>query len=245
MTQIAQLSEAEIEDRFQVSGTRPVAFMLAGFAKERDQFSVQFEGQIFLSTLLGVDIEKGRLILDCSGSPDLNRRFRDADRATFVGRPGGIHVQFSTGGPVEINYQGAKAFSVALPKFLVRLQRRDSFRIETPRVRPLELLGYLPDGKLLRLPAHDISVAGIGVTAAELPLGLASGMVLVNCHLQLPEESKDLFFSAMVAHMTEFESRQGAMHWRLGLSFVALPVSEEARIQRYIVRVERDRHELS
>lgn len=245
MTQIAQLSEAEIEDRFQVSGTRPVAFMLTGFAKERDQFSIQFDGQVFLTTLLGVDLDKGRLIVDCSGSNDLNRRFREADRATFVGRPGGIHVQFSTGGPQEINYQGGKAFSVALPKFLVRLQRRDSFRIETPRARPLELFGYLPDGKLIKLPAHDISVAGVGVTATDIPVGMATGMVLKKCHMHLPEESKDLFFDAMVAHMTEFEGRLGAMHWRIGLHFVDLPSSEEARIQRYIARVERERHELS
>lgn len=245
MTLIAQLSEVEIGERFHVKGTRPVAFMLAGFAKERDQFSVQFEGQTFLSTLLGVDLKKGRLILDCSGSNELNLRFRNATRATFVGRPNGIHVQFSTGAPQEIDYQGAKAFSVALPKFLVRLQRRESFRIETPRIRPLELYGYLPDGKLIKLPSHDISVAGIGVTTPELPVGLAVGIVLNNCHLQLSEEGKDLFFSATVVHMTELESRLGTRHWRIGLSFVALPIGDEARIQRYIVHVERERHELS
>jgi c-di-GMP-binding flagellar brake protein YcgR len=245
MTQIAQLSEAEIENRFQVSGARPVAFMLAGFAKDRDQFSVQFEGQVFLTTLLAVDVDKARLIIDCSGSNDLNRRFREANRATFVGRPGGIHVQFSTGGPQEINYQGGKAFSVALPKFLVRMQRRDSFRIETPRARPLELFGYLPDGKLVKLPVHDISVAGLGVTVPEVPQDLVAGIALKNCHLQLPEESKDLFFNATVAHMTEYEGRLGAKNWRVGLHFVDLPSGEEARIQRYIARVERERHELS
>ena len=55
------------------------------------------------------------------------------------------------------------AFAVPLPKFIVRLQRRDAFRIETPRIRPLEFFGRLPDGRLLKLPAHDISVAGIGL----------------------------------------------------------------------------------
>ena len=34
MSQIAQLSEAEIEERFHITGTRPVAFMLAGLTKE-------------------------------------------------------------------------------------------------------------------------------------------------------------------------------------------------------------------
>ena len=241
MTQIAQLSEAEIDDRFQISGTRPVAFMLAGFARER----VQFDGQTFLSALLGVDVDKARLILDCSGSPDLNRRFREADRATLVGRPGGIHVQFSIGGPQEINFQGAKAFSVPLPKFLVRLQRRDAFRIETPRVRPLEVLGRLPEGQLLKLPAHDVSVAGAGVSSAELPNALAAGMLLPNCHMQLPDDSKPLYFGAMVAHITEFESRLGALHWRIGLRFVSLQADDEAHIQRYIARIERERHELS
>ncbi len=245
MTQIAQLSEAEIEDRFHVGGTRPVAFMLAGFAREREQFSVHFEGQTFLSTLLGVDVDKGRLIIDCSGSNDLNRRFLDASRTTFVGRPGGIHVQFSSGAPKEIKYQGGKAFSVALPKFLVRLQRRESFRIETPRIRPLELFGRLPGGQLLKFPVHDISVAGLGVTAADLPSGLATGMVLSNCHLLFPEESRELFFSAMVAHMTESESRLGARQWRIGLRLIDLPAGDEARIQRYIARIERERHELS
>lgn len=245
MTQIAQLSEAEIDDRFQISGTRPVAFMLAGFAKEREQFSVQFDGQTFLSALLGVDVDQARLILDCSGSPDLNRRFREADRATLVGRPGGIHVQFSIGGPQEINFQGAKAFSVPLPKFLVRLQRRDAFRIETPRVRPLEVLGRLPEGQLLKLPAHDVSVAGAGVSSAEPPNALAAGMLLPNCHMQLPDDSKPLYFGAMVAHITEFESRLGALHWRIGLRFVSLQADDEAHIQRYIARIERERHELS
>lgn len=245
MTQIAQLSEAEIDDRFQISGTRPVAFMLAGFAREREQFSVQFDGQTFLSALLGVDVDQARLILDCSGSPDLNRRFREADRATLVGRPGGIHVQFSIGGPQEINFQGAKAFSVPLPKFLVRLQRRDAFRIETPRVRPLEVLGRLPEGQLLKLPAHDVSVAGAGVSSAEPPNALAAGMLLPNCHMQLPDDSKPLYFGAMVAHITEFESRLGALHWRIGLRFVSLQADDEAHIQRYIARIERERHELS
>ena len=40
MSQIAQLSEAEIEERFHIAGARPVAFMLAGFATVIINFAI-------------------------------------------------------------------------------------------------------------------------------------------------------------------------------------------------------------
>ncbi len=247
MSQIAQLSEAEIEERFHIAGARPVAFMLAGFAKENDQFSVMFQAgqEMFLTTLLAVKPEKGLFIFDCSGSAETNRKLLASEKNVFVGRPGGIRVQFTTGAVSELIYAGSKAFSVALPKFLVRLQRRDFFRIATPRAKPLQFFGRLPEGISLQLSLHDISVAGAGLTAASLPDGLASGQVLENCHFSLPGDDRDLFFDATLNHMSEHEARSGVRHWRLGLAFKKLPVNDENRIQRYIGRLERERHELA
>lgn len=246
MSQIAELTEAEIEARFHVVGTLPVAFMLTGFARERDPFSVQFGGgqEMFLTTLLAVEPHSGVLIFDCSGSEETNHKFLASERNVFVGRPAGIHVQFVTGAPREVKYEGGRAFAVGVPKHLVRLQRREYFRIETPRVRPLQFFGRLPGGGLLNLPAHDISVAGIGLTAGSPPAGPEIGMALENCHCALPEDEQDLFFRATVRHITARESRGGVQQWRIGLHFADLPGNAENRIQRYIARVERERHEL-
>jgi hypothetical protein len=68
-----------------------------------------------------------------------------SEKNVFVGRPGGIRVQFTTGAVSELIYAGSKAFAVALPKFVVRLQRRDFFRIATPRAKPLQFFGRLPE----------------------------------------------------------------------------------------------------
>lgn len=247
MSQIAQLSEAEIEERFHVTGARPVAFMLAGFAKENEQFSVMFQAghEMFLTTLLAVKPDKGLFIFDCSGSAETNRKLLASEKNVFVGWPGGIRVQFTTGAVSEVVYTGSKAFSVALPKFVVRLQRRDFFRIATPRAKPLQFFGRLPGGASLKFSMHDISVAGAGVTAENLPDGLASGQALENCHFSLPGDDRDLFFDATLNHMSEHEARSGVRHWRLGLAFKKLPVNDENRIQRYIGRLERERHELA
>lgn len=247
MSQIAQLSAAEIEERFHVTGSRPVAFMLAGFARDKESFSVHFNAgkEMFLTTLLAAQPDKGLLIFDCSGSQDTNRRFLQSESSTVVGRPGGIHVQFSLGPAREVSFQGGKAFAVALPNPLVRLQRRESFRIDTPRIRPLQFYGQLPGAGLLVLPAHDISVAGIGVLAQALPEGLSPGLVLQRCHFSLPQDEHDLSLSATVRHITEQEGRSGGVQWRLGLSFNDLSQAAEARIQRYITHLERERHELA
>lgn len=247
MSQIAQLSEAEIEDRFHIVGARQVAFLLADYVRATTSFSVQFQGGngLFLTTLLAVNAQKGELVFDCSGSVDANRAFLQSDHSTFIGRPDGIHVQFSIGRAQETLLGGAKAFVARLPERIVRLQRREAFRIETPRLRPLQFFSRLPGGALLNLPVHDISVSGIGLNAQELPDSLVLGMTLDNCHFALPDDAQELFFSATLRRIAEIESRTGARQWRIGLEFNKLRPADESRIQRYIVRIERERHELS
>ena len=247
MNQIDILLEATIDPRFQTNGARPVAFMLAGFAREGEQFSVVYNAgaEMFLTTLITVDASKGILTFDCSGSQEANRGLLKSERNVFVGKPGGVLVQFTVGSVTEVMFGGSKAFSVTLPKMLIRLQRREYFRIETPRVKPLQFFGRLPSGQLLSLPAHDISVAGIGLTAAILPEGLEFGLVLENCRFVLPDESTDLFFTATLRHLSEFELRAGVHQWRVGLQFNRLSGNDENRIQRYIGKLERERHELA
>lgn len=246
MSQIAQLSEAEIEERFYVTGRTAIPFTLAGYAEHKESFSVQFAGgsEHFLTILLAVQPENGCLIIDCSGSPEINRRFPESQRNVFLARPGGIHVQFTSGQAREITFQGARAFAVPLPKFIVRLQRREFFRIETPLAHPLQFRARLPDGQLMTLPAYDLSVASIGLSAGS-DNGLAPAVLLPNCRFALPAEAHDVFVQAVVRHVTVFERRAGMTQWRIGLQFVDLPRADERRIQRYIAQVELRRRELS
>jgi c-di-GMP-binding flagellar brake protein YcgR len=220
--------------------------MLSGFSRENEQFSVVYNRgtEMFLSTLVAVDSKNGRLIFDYSGSIETNKGVLASEQLVFVGRPGGITVQFTCGQATEIMYEGSKAFSAPMPKLIIRMQRREFFRISTPRIRPLMFFGRLPDGTLLNLPAHDISVAGIGLDAATLPDGLEFGLVLSNCRLTLPDDSNDLFFSAALRHLRDHEVRSGVHQWRIGLQFNNMSGADESRVQRYIAKLERERNDL-
>lgn len=244
--QLTQLSEAEIEGRFFVSGRQPVAFLLASMQKAGVHFSVQFGQEIFLTSILAVSADDNRLIFDCSGSAQVNQHYLNFPRSVFMGRPDGIHVQFALGATRELVYAGAQAFASALPERVLRLQRRESFRIETPKVRPLAFFGRMADGSLLHQPVHDLSLGGLGLIAPiDLPCLPKPGERLLNCHCVLPSEERQVFFNANVRHVTNVEGRNGQRHWRIGLQFADLSASDEIILQRYIVQVERSRHELT
>lgn len=250
MSLLSDLSESEIEDRFYTQGERPVKFMLARLGEARTAFTVRIAGteQGFTTLLLGVHPEQPMFYFDCSGSRELNRHFLHAeDDLIFIGRPEGIHVQFRCESAHEVLLGGAQAFAAPLPERILRLQRRECFRISLPLSQPLQFHGRLPDGSLLSLPAHDLSLNGIGLSLTEEMAGLENGLHLSRCHLTLPGESKLLFIEdARLCHHTELPpSRTGHRHWRVGLCWGELPHADENRLQRFIARIEHERREHS
>lgn len=247
MSQIAQMSEAEIEDRFRIEGRTAIQFTLNQFVEKREKFTAVFGdgNDSFITTLLAVWPQSGRLVVDRSGSPEVNARFLRSDHVVFAARPDGVRVQFSGEHPQTVMFEGDEALAVSLPDHLVRLQRRDSFRIETPRVKPALLRGRLPGGQEVDLPLHDLSVGGCGVTASQLVDGLEVGVKLEGSRLVLPEPEKvELRLESTVRHISETGGRSGAGQWRIGLQFLDASAAAEIRIQRYIARIEHERRDL-
>ncbi len=244
MSQIAALSEDEIEERFCITAPRAIQFVLNGLIASQERFAVHIAatGEQFLTILLAVDAQQ--LIIDCSGSETFNRRFVGSSRNLFLARPEGIHLQFVTGAARTVDFGQARAFALPLPNRLVRRQRRDCFRIETPRVKPVRLQWNDDEGRLLKLAAHDVSVAGVGLSANSQS-GLQVGDRLEVCQLHLPEDEQEaLRLSAIVRHVTRLEQGLLASHWRLGLQFDELHRADERRLQRYIAFREHQRKEL-
>ncbi|HPT48635.1 MAG TPA: flagellar brake protein [Accumulibacter sp.] len=250
MSQIAELSESEIEERYYITARTAIQFTLSALANSNSAFGVLFgtaPDDHFLTVLLAVDTTIGCLIVDCCGSEEINQRFVASRRAVFLARPGGIHMQFTTGAAREIDFQGGRAFAVPLPERIIRRQRRECFRIETPRAHPLRLEACVPGGRTLTFDLHDLSVAGVGLNATHgghLEPCLETGLPVVACRLSLPGNKVDVRVQAVVRHFTALTLRSGVAGWRIGLRFAGMPHADEMRLQRYIVYREHEQHEL-
>jgi c-di-GMP-binding flagellar brake protein YcgR len=200
------------------------------------------EGQDILRTVL-LEVTSDRLILDIGADEAINRRVLAADNHYCLGQLERVHIQFLLGQFERIEYQGRPAFRAALPQEVLRLQRREYYRLSTPAARPLKCRLTLPavNGgvKVLEVNVLDISVGGVGIAFPSDELTLEVGQSIPACRIDLPEIG--IIKSALcVRHLGPYFAGNHTLQ-RAGCEFVNLPGPQKTLIQRYIIKVERER----
>ena len=173
MSQDHTLTEADL-DRHTLTSAREIVFLLDSLIEHGEPVTVLFNqgAESFLTMLLDIDDDEEELIFDWGGSEEINRRYLKAASASFLCYPDGVRVQFMVKQARAIEYGDRMAFAVALPGSLLRLQRREFFRINVPMAaQPLCSL-EIDDKQTLTLPIHGVSVEGIHFV--EAPEAFAS-----------------------------------------------------------------------
>ncbi|MCM8596744.1 flagellar brake protein [Accumulibacter sp.] len=233
--------------RYLIRARAEVVAILRLLVQRKSLISAYFNDRrsFLLTAILEVDSQAGELIIDCSRDANINRQALLADRLTMTTTLDKVKVQFVLGRLDETQSGGLPAFKAAIPAEMLRLQRREHYRLTTPISRPVKLQTTIrrPDGSALAADATllDISGGGIGLMATPLLAGLiARGAVLGNCKVTLPEEGL-LVADLGVRNRIEMTTRGGARYVRLGCQFIGLPGIRMNMVQRYIARVERER----
>lgn len=232
-------------ERCTLSGRREILFQLRSLIRQNVRVSVTFdEGrQSFLTVLISVSEDDDALYFDIGGSEETNRVFLKAERSLFATVVEGIRLQFSAKRATLAKVDGESVFAVALPKSMLRLQRREAFRLQLPSSKPY--IGRIRRGSPdeIALPLYDISVGGLGILVAEKP-AYEPLEVLDNCWIDL-RESGMLAVTLEVRYIVDKESRAGKTLWHLGLRFLKLSPLNETLIQRFMARIEAERRALS
>ena len=170
--------------------------------------------------------------------------FRDvADRCQAILTALGVDGAAGNMEGKETRFGGERVFAVPLPKSLLRLQRREVFRLALPSAKPYtcRIRRGKPDEILL--PMHDLSIGGIGIHAQQ-ELDYSPLEKLENCWLDLGDSGM-LQVTLEVRYLRPLESRSGKPLWHLGCRFVDLPPAAETQIQRFMARIEAERRALS
>lgn len=241
------LIREEDDERYFLTGRTEVLFALRELIHRGEMVTVSFNqgSDMILTTLLTVDPAHDALIFDWGGSEATNRKLLHSGRCIFVAKPDGIKIQFAADEVRESSYGDRKAFVADIPARVVRLQRRESFRVLTPLARPLMAVVSLDgEDKSLLLPVHDLSVAGLALTQHGKAAPFEAGMRLAGLRLELPEFG-DIACDADVRHVTVSDSSAATQPHRIGLRFDGLPHMMQARIQRYTVSIERARRSMT
>lgn len=239
------VSTPEDDERFDLTGHTEIVFALNDLIQRGELVTVSFNGgaDLILTTLLSVDQDDDTLVFDWGGSESVNRKLLQSGRNIFIAKPDGIKVQFVTERADETVFGDKKAFVTDLPEKLVRLQRREYYRVATPVGHPLLCRVPAQDGEPVSLPIHDLSVGGIGLTLHQATKLFEAGTALPEISVQLPEQG-EVRCAAQARHVTPVDTLAAHPIIRVGLRLEKPPHVMQARIQRYIVELERARRSL-
>lgn len=243
---VFELDQPQIYGSYILTNRREILFHLTALEQHRNLVSMYFDdgSRFMLTSLLGIDEANNRLLLDASGQPDLNEQALAANLLTLTATLDRIKIQFRLSRPRLINWRDKSAFSAPLPSNLLRLQRREFFRVATPKINPLhcKLPAKHAGGgvEVLDLPLFDISGGGLSlIGSAHLAEKFSLGELFHDCRLGIPGENV-LSVNLRVREILKLETSSGEQQMRLGCEFTALPGTRLALIERYIARLERE-----
>lgn len=241
----APLLDPQALSHYLLRDRREIVPILKSLAEKRAVLTAYIEGQeSFITSVLGLGGEDGSLILDVSPDEKVNARAAAASELIVAGQLERIRLQFSLSGLERFPYEGHPALRAALPESVLRLQRREFFRLATPVAAPpvcnIVTEGPTGERKTISVKVVDISSGGVAVIVPPAEMALTPGMDFDDCRLYLPE-GEPIPVRIRVRNLFQVDRQNGVRVWRAGCEFFGLSNAMTARIQRYIFKVERDR----
>lgn len=239
-----ELTNNPDDTRFLVNNRQEILRILRGLANRNEMVSAFFNAgkELLLTSVIDVDAPNESVILDYGSNETLNKRILSSHKIIFVTSLDQVKVQFvMQEGISETSFEGRSAFRIAIPEQVLQLQRREYYRLTTPIVNPLKCIVPLENGKTMEIPLTDIGAGGIGVMAGNPPgVQLEAGATFPGCRINLPGVGV-LEATLRIQSTFEVTMKNGHKTLRSGCQFIDLRPAMQALIQRYIIKLERER----
>lgn len=225
-----------------------IEFYLGLLIKRRNIITAYIDDgeQFFLTSVLAIDFAERKILLDPAQHEDNKAPALAARQITLVTNLDRIKIQVRLYPLEKWQYQGQNLLAAPLPEAILRLQRREFFRLEPPLSTPIfcKLATHSEkDGtsRTFELPLSDISGGGVSLIATvDLAHYFERDTLFQNCRLDLPGDSV-ILVNLRVRKAIELSERNGEHSLRVGCEFINLTGARLGQIERYIARIERER----
>lgn len=236
-----QLLSSDGNTQYLVTQRQEIIRLLRGVMLARTMIAVYWDPHHdpALSSLVAVDPAKDELILERGPSAFAADNILASQQITCATVFERVHIQFASGRPKTVLHEGTPCLRLDFPRELLRMQRREYYRLTTSVINPVKCL-LNQNERFEETVVVDISVGGVGILALGEGVELKSGEIFHGCRIALPN-SGEYALSLRVCSTFELTLKNGKLSHRAGCQFIDLPPSVETEIQRYVNRVERER----
>jgi c-di-GMP-binding flagellar brake protein YcgR len=238
-------SDLENWHDYEVQSRREIEMLLRqiGEKKQLIRMKIKGEADVCVTSILLVDPSTGRLILDRSINREQNDRIMQAKSVLCETYLDKIRILFSVSDVGDATFKGTPALGAPIPATLIRLQRREFYRMSTPLTHPVlaMLPARTPGAGLGSFPLADISCGGIALLDNRMVLDASIGQTLTDCRIDLPDIGL-INTSIQVRNTLDVTMLNNKTSRRVGCMFVDISRADMAAVQRYITRLERERN---
>ncbi|NRR30051.1 flagellar brake protein [Oxalobacteraceae bacterium] len=241
------IQDADLENwhDFEVESRREIIALLRGIGEKNQLIRMLIHGEADVCVTSILDVrDDDTVLLDCSIDQEQNKRILASKGVSFETTLDKIRILFSADKVEKTLYEGNAAFQIALPISLIRLQRREFYRMATPVSNPVRVTIPLPaelGGGSSTFPLADISCGGIAILDNKLILGDTIGKDYTDCSIDLPDVG-NVTTTLQIRNCLDMTLLNNKSNRRLGCQFIDIPRPMLAYVQRYITKLERERN---
>jgi flagellar brake protein len=231
-----ELFSKDDENEYLISNPKEIVSILQTIAQRKSRVALYYNEGISMVLTLILAADENGVWIDAASNPQDNRLIERSKRIIFVSSHNQAKVQFIATDAMLGTYEEAPAFSLALPLKLLRLQRRDYYRLVTAEtgalnciIRPVADQAHVQQ----EVTVMDISIGGVALICEQTGVELQPGMVYEHCQIELPEIGT-LEAAIEVKNTIEITDRSGKVKRRAGCVFVKLDGKTTMLLQRYV-----------
>jgi c-di-GMP-binding flagellar brake protein YcgR len=236
----SSLPELDGAERYLLRNKAEIRAQLISLARQPDIITAYFSGGggYMLTAVLGVIDDRGLLVLDVGPDDATTRRAIASGRLVCTTRHDGIPIRFSCENLQSARFQALPAIATPLPESLYRMQRREFFRVPTPRINgPRCVIPNPLGGESYRLTVTDICVGGLGMLDTSQRMKAETLERFEGCRILLPEHG-EIGVNLVIRNSDTQTTSSGERIPRYGAAFEGISISDNAHLQRYIFHLQ-------
>src|SRR5450830_668843 len=244
---MANQDDLKDDSPFRVHSRREIVSLLNNMMERNQLLNLLIKGgsESIITSILDVDEADDSVVIDAAPSATLNDNILQSNRIGFEAVYNNIRITFNVDQARQCLYQERPALKITIPDSLVRLQRREYFRIATPIAKPLRCTFRVTreDGTFTTFVTllNNISAGGIGLTDEKKLLDTTLGRIYEDCSLEMSDNTV-VTIKLQVRDCKEVKLTSGKTVNRFGCEFVDIPRAVLAAIQRFITKLEREQN---
>ncbi|MFD0754359.1 flagellar brake protein [Massilia norwichensis] len=231
---------------YEVESRREILALMRRISEQRQLVRMIVSGtsDSCITSLLAIDPDSNTMTFDRSVDAEQHHRILAAGGIDCETSLDKIRILFSVRNLRETAYENGTALQAPVPETLIRLQRREYYRIPTPLSNPVRVvLPVAGNGETapLTLPLADLSCGGIAILDNKRQLNNQIGLVLPDCRIELPEFGP-VTTSLQIRNSVDMTLLHNKPNHRLGCQFVDISPANLAKVQRYITKLQREQN---